>query len=227
MISTTHALRPIAIQQDAEASRILRLGSFWQELCLGTWLFRDTFSTETRAFAILQRSPQNPPLPLDQRKLRLLESVLLGTPPKVVAMDNQRSLSAVTMAVQDCLRSTGVNTRASHASVLLTMAARALHRPESAPQLGRVSELEVAGVGYSVVSALRPDLQFPVALSLAEAAVVRSLVAGDSYAQISGARATSRRTVANQLATAFRKLGVSGRRATIQRLIQHSAQQEA
>ncbi len=74
-----------------------------------------------------------------------------------------------------------------------------------------------------MISALRPDLKFPVALSLAEAAVLRSLLAGNTYAQISGARAVSPRTVANQLATAFKKLGVSGRRATIEYLIRQSA----
>ena len=119
----------------------------------------------------------------------------------------------------------GLECKASQASVLLPMAATALLRRELANQQGRFSALEVEEDEYAVVvSALRPDLQFPVELSLAEAAVVRSLVDGHSHAQISGARARSRRTVANQLATAFRKLGVSGRRATIERLILHSAQ---
>jgi DNA-binding CsgD family transcriptional regulator len=78
------------------------------------------------------------------------------------------------------------------------------------------------GKSYWVVSVQRPDLSFPVPLSRAEAAVVQGLVAGRSHAQISGLRATSRRTVANQLATAFRKFGVSGRGAVVHQLIQHS-----
>jgi DNA-binding CsgD family transcriptional regulator len=225
MISTPQTLRQPAIRQDVEASRPLPLGRFWDELCRGTWLFRDTFSTEERCFALLQSASESPPLPLNPRQLHRMESVLLGTPPKVVAMDSGRSLSSITMGMQDCLRRMGLNSRSTQASVLLTMAARARHRPEAAPQLGRESLLEVNGAVYRVVSALRPDLQFPVPLSLAEAAVVRRLVAGDSYAEISGRRATSPRTVANQLATAFRKLGVSGRRAALGRLIQHSAQQ--
>jgi DNA-binding CsgD family transcriptional regulator len=225
MISTSQSLRPLAIQQDLEAARPLSLGQFWAELCRGMWLFCDTFSTDERCFALLRAPGERPPLPLNPRQLQRMESVLLGTPPKVVALESGRSLSSVTMGMQDCLRRMGLTSRSSQASVLLPMAARALHRPTTAPQLGRESELEVAGATYRVVSALRPDLKFPVPLSLAEAAVVRSLVAGDSYAQISGQRATSPHTVANQLATAFRKLGVSGRRAALGRLIQHSAQQ--
>lgn len=227
MISTPLPLRSLAIRQDVEVSRPLPLARFWQELRGGMWLFRDTFSTEERCFALLQPSADNGSPPLNPRQLQRMESVLLGTPPKVVAMESGRSLSSITMGMQECLRRMGLSNRSGHASVLLTMAARALHRPEAAPQLGRESELEVDGVRYRVVSALRPDLKFPVPLSLAEAAVVRSLVAGDSYAEISGQRATSPRTVANQLATAFRKLGVSGRRAALGRLIQHSAQQGA
>ena len=222
MTSTQQALRSLAIQQDAGASSSLDLALFWEGLRQGNWLFCDTFSTPDRCYAIVRRAKA--PRALDPRKLALLEAVLLGTPPKVVALERAKSLSAITMAIQDCLRTMGLGCRASHASVLLTMAATALHRCELAHQCGRLSELELAGDSYVVVSALRPDRQFPVPLSLAEAAVVRSLIAGQTHAQISGERATSRRTVANQLATAFRKLGVSGRRATIERLIQHSAQ---
>jgi DNA-binding CsgD family transcriptional regulator len=76
------------------------------------------------------------------------------------------------------------------------------------------------------VSVLRPDLSFPVPLSRAEAAVVRELVAGRSHAQISDSRATSPRTVANQLATVFKKFGVSGRGAIVHQLIQHSLERQ-
>jgi DNA-binding NarL/FixJ family response regulator len=217
-------LRRLAIQQDLEAPSTFALGRLWQELQRGAWQFRDTFSTDGRYLGVLQACSQLPLVPLSERKAGLLAQVLLGTPPKVVALECQRSLSSVTAATQDCLRSMGLSTKASQTSVLLTMAARAYRRPDSTTQLGRLSKLQADGEEYIVVSVRRPDLEFPVPLSLAEAEVVRSLMAGQSHAQISGARATSPRTVANQLATAFKKLGVSGRRATIERLILHSAQ---
>ncbi len=222
MVSIQHALRPVVIRRDAEAGSVFELRILWEQLRRGAWVFCDTFSTPERCYAVL-RSMRDP-RPLHPRKLKLLEAILLGTPAKVVALDNCRSLSCVTTASQDCLKAMGLECKASQASVLLPMAATALLRRELANQQGRFSALEVEEDEYAVVSALRPDLQFPVELSLAEAAVVRSLVDGHSHAQISGARARSRRTVANQLATAFRKLGVSGRRATIERLILHSAQ---
>jgi len=219
-------LRELAIRQDADAARSFCLGELWERLRGGVWVFRDTFSTEERHFALVRSSAAVPPRPLDSRKLRLLESVLLGKSPKMVAYDSQRCLSSITASMQDCVRTMGLTGRFSHAPALLTMAALALHRPDIAPNLGRLSELRVEGERFEVVSARRPDLRLPVRLSLAEAEVLRRLVSGDSHAQISGARATSPRTVANQLATAFRKLGVSGRRATLERLIRHSALQD-
>jgi DNA-binding CsgD family transcriptional regulator len=225
MTCTPQALRQLAVQRDSEAAGPFRLGELWQRLCHGAWIFHDTFSTDERHFALV-RGCLGAPRPLDMRKLQMLESVLLGKSPKVVAFDSQRCLSSITTSMQDCVRSMGLTGRFSQAPVLLTMAARALHRPESAPKLARLSDLRIDGELFEVVSARRPDLHLPVRLSLAETAVLRRLVAGDSHAEISDARATSPRTVANQLATAFRKLGVSGRRATLERLIQHSAQQE-
>jgi len=222
MISTQHALRPLAIQNDSEAGAVFELRILWEQLRCGAWVFRDTFSTHERSYAVL-RSP-SAPQPPNPRKLALLERQLLGTAAKVVAIEHGRSLSSITAATQDSLRAMGLGCKSSQASVLLTMAATAELRHELANQHGRLSRVQFEQEEYAVVSALRPDLQFPVQLSLAEAAVLRSLVAGQSYAEISGERARSPRTVANQLAGAFRKLGVSGRRATLERLIQHSAQ---
>lgn len=216
-------LRALAIARDAEASRDLSLSELWASICSGHLRFFDVFATSHKHFGLL-RGPLRDASPLPARKLRLLESVLLGKPPKVVAMEYQRSLSSITGATQDCLRAMGLSSNAPQASVLLTMAVRAAHRPESAPRFASGSHLVVNEERFCVVSASRPDLRLPATLSVAEATVLRSLLAGESYAQISGARDTSLRTVANQLAAAFRKLGVSGRRATIERLIQQSAQ---
>jgi DNA-binding NarL/FixJ family response regulator len=51
----------------------------------------------------------------------------------------------------------------------------------------------------------------PAALSTAERDVARLVVAGWTNAQIAGARGSATRTVANQVASVFRKLGVDRR----------------
>lgn len=225
MKTSDSTFRQLAIKVDGQgASTPFHLGKLWQALSRGALRFRDACATNERYIAILA-APADPE-PLNQRKLRLFEQILLGTPPKVVAIDSRISLSSVTAATQDTLHAMGLPHRGLQASVILTMAARALHQPETTAQLGRMTPWEHDGQSLLVLSAERPDLHFPVALSSAEAEVLRHLLAGASYAEISGARAVSRRTVANQLATAFKKLGVSGRRATIGKLIQHCGAQQ-
>jgi DNA-binding CsgD family transcriptional regulator len=221
--SSMAMFRLLAAERDSAVSQTFDLARLWLELCRGTWRFRDTFPTEHRYIALIEEPSVRFPQPLKACKLSVLKRVLLGEAPKAVAIELRMGLSSVAAAIQDCLLGMGIPGRLSQASVLLTMAVCAAHRPESSPTRGRLSRVDIDGEGYWVVSVVRPDLDFPVALSHAEAAVVRELVAGRSHAQISNLRATSRRTVANQLATVFRKLGVSGRGAVVHRLIQHSS----
>jgi DNA-binding CsgD family transcriptional regulator len=220
--SSLPMFRILAAERDAAVSQSFDLARLWLELCRGTWRFRDTFPTENRYIALIEEPRVRFPQPLKACKLSVLKRVLLGEAPKAVAFELRMGLSSVAAAIQDCLLGMGIPGRLSQASVLLTMAACAAHQPESSPTLGRLSRVEANGEAYWVVSVMRPDLDFPVPLSHAEAAVVRELVAGRSHAQISSLRATSPRTVANQLATVFRKLGVSGRGAVVHKLIQHS-----
>jgi DNA-binding NarL/FixJ family response regulator len=219
--------RFLAVERDAELARSLDLSRLWFELCRGTWVFRDTFSTDNRCFALLEPVSLLPPRPLKACKLQILERLLLGDTPKVIAIEQHKAISSVAAASHDCLQRMGLTSRRlSQATVLLTMAACAALRPQHPPTSGRLSYLKLDGEDYLVVSVLRPDLTFPVPLSCAEAAVVRELVAGRSHAQISDSRATSPRTVANQLATVFKKFGVSGRGAIVHQLIQHSLERQ-
>jgi len=214
--------RHLAAERDAAFSQSFDLSQLWLELCRGTWRFRDTFPTEGRYIALLEETSVRFPQPLKACKLSVLKRVLLGETPKAVAIEQRMGLSSVAASIQDCLLGMGIPGRLSQASVLLTMAACAAHQPDRCLSRARLSRVEANGEAYWVVSVVRPDLSFPVQLSHAEAAVVRELVAGRSHAQISSLRATSPRTVANQLATVFRKFGVSGRGAVVHKLIQHS-----
>jgi DNA-binding NarL/FixJ family response regulator len=64
----------------------------------------------------------------------------------------------------------------------------------------------------------RPERALAKELSCAEFAVVRSFIEGDCYATIARRRGTSERTVANQIASIFRRLHVSGRAELLSRL---------
>jgi DNA-binding CsgD family transcriptional regulator len=212
----------LAASSDALQPQTFDLSQLWHELSAGTWRFRDNFSTAERHFAVVEQVSIARHGRVHGRNLEILTRVLLGQVPKAVALDMTVAISTVATGLQECLRSMGLPCRASSPPVLLIMAARAAARHESAPTLGRLTRIKADHDRYWLVSVERPDLRFPVPLSQAEAAVVRQLVSGHTHAEISEQRATSPRTIANQLASAFKKFGVSGRGAILQRLISHS-----
>jgi len=74
----------------------------------------------------------------------------------------------------------------------------------------RVSELEVAGEHLLVVSIPLPKPAL-APLSETERDVMLAKLAGRSNAEIAEARGRSTRTIANQVASIYRKLGVSSR----------------
>ena len=217
----------LATSSDGVQPQTFDLSQLWAQLCAGTWRFRDTFSSAERHFAVIEQVSVGKRSRVHNRNLEISKRVLLGQVPKAVAQDMAVAISTVATGMQESFRSMGLPHRASSPPVILIMAARAAARCERAATLGRLTRIKANDDKYWLVSVERPDLEFPVPLSEAEAAVVRQLVSGHSHTEISLHRATSPRTVANQLASAFKKFGVSGRGAILQRLITHCFERHA
>ena len=197
------------------------LAELWQRLGAGTWQFQDIFSSAQRHFALVARVEGAKRSSVHSRNWEMLTRVLRGQLPKAVAQDMRVAISTVATGMRECLRGMGLPHRASSPPVLLMMAARAAESPALAPTLGRLTRINAQDEKQWLLSVPRPDLEFPVPLSEAEASVIRQLVSGRTHTEISSHRATSPRTVANQLASVFKKFGVSGRSAILQRLITH------
>ena len=75
----------------------------------------------------------------------------------------------------------------------------------------RTLRVRVGGVDYLILTFSRPRFELPGTLTRAEAAVVEAALTGLTNIQIARRRRCSPRTVANQLASAYRRLGISGR----------------
>ncbi len=75
----------------------------------------------------------------------------------------------------------------------------------------RASRIRVAGEDLAVFSFPIPAPVLPSGLSSAERAVALGLLEGQSNAEIAKARRTSVRTIANQVSSLFKKLGVQSR----------------
>lgn len=184
--------------------------SVWPELVSGRVQVKSCGATQACHF--LQLAPQfsHPgPNELPARQVRILERVLLGERPKVVAIEEGCSQSTVACAVGECLRAMGIRTTGSRVPALLVLALHAVRgkAPYSGVQVDRVP-----GDGPDLE--LRSDrLELPLSdgLTASELAVVGLVVEGYSHAEIAARRRTSVRTVANQIASVYKKLKVSGR----------------
>lgn len=86
---------------------------------------------------------------------------------------------------------------------------------------GAFSEHVIDGVRVWTIEV--EAVALPKDLTEAEAEVVRLVLDGRSNKEIAAARATSERTVANQLASIYRKLGVNSRSELASRLSGHAA----
>jgi DNA-binding NarL/FixJ family response regulator len=217
------ARRRAAIERDATQPETFALARLWQDLAAGNFQFRDDFCTTERAYGVFERVLPGSARPVPARMFQVLSRFLLGENQKSLGIELKLVASTIASRIQGAFRAMGLHCSGWRAPVLLIMAAHAARRPSAiCGRLAQLSNAERHAGALYVVSVPRPDRTFPVLLSNAEAAVVRELVAGCSYPEISQARATSARTVANQLASAFRKLQVSGRGELIQYLVEHA-----
>jgi DNA-binding CsgD family transcriptional regulator len=199
----------MAIAADGVATRTIELAPLWPRLMAGSVRVRDTFCTDARCYALLSDpgAVSDRPSP---RRMDYLERFLLGEPQKVVAMDSSLARSTVAARLGECLSAMGAGRQTSRVPVLLALIAHASNG-SSKVRSGRACELETANGRMVLVSVERPDRVLERELSPAECSVARLLVEGKTHAEIAELRRRSARTVANQLAAVFQKLGVSGR----------------
>lgn len=202
------------------ASERLPLSDLWDRIRAGTHFVREGYYSSERCFLGIELREQPPP-PRRRLRMDVLEKILSGEPFKRVAMEHSLAISTVSIACADCLDAVSSTHAASRAPLLLVMAAHAHRGVNIEP--ARVYRMKTEGREQWVVAAERPDRTLPGHLTAAEAAVIRLLVEGLSHEQMGAARKTSRRTVANQLAQAFQKLGVSGRADLIRYLVRRAA----
>jgi len=206
----TFELRKAARRADGAPSGEVGVApSPWDEIASGRLRVCDRFQTQHRAYLVMRPSELEHSTQTKDN-LSKLEAVLLGAAPKVCASDEGRALSSFTNDCKLALAAIGVQASASRAPIIVPMivlAARTLCRAD----LVRTSRLHHRGTDYLVSST---TLQHPVLasrLSPAQLIVTQLRAQGLSLGEIAARRRTSMRTVANQLAGAFHRLGVSSR----------------
>jgi DNA-binding NarL/FixJ family response regulator len=207
-----------AIAADRCALTEVELALIWRELRQGLAVVVGGFFDETRCGLVLSTvgSRREATAPLSGRSLRALEAVLDGAGQKTVAIELDLAPSTVAQMIRAALERLGVSGKPSRVHPLLMLAATAARRHLLVP--GTASYFTRGDEELQVIALPRPDGALVGQMPAAELEVVRALVEGRSYAEIACSRRTSTRTVANQIAAAFRRLRVSGRGELLQRL---------
>lgn len=208
MDSAEVSFRERALEASRQSDTRIDCARVWHDLMLGRAVITHDFLRDERSFLVIaRRSTEHP---TSARNLAILERVLLGTDPKVVSIELDLASSTIACALKLALEAMGLRCCPSKVPLLFAMLARAA---KSGAQLlhGRSGELEHRGLDCQLLSAPIPEPAFGGLLSPAVRAVVRMRVEGRSHAEIAATRRTSPRTVANQLAAAFQRLGISGR----------------
>jgi DNA-binding NarL/FixJ family response regulator len=180
------------------------LATVWRLLCDGQAFLSDARCDAGRCFARLEKRSGPAVKPA---YLEVLERVFLGESQKSLASELGVSVATIASYCTRTLTSVTPEVWVSRAPILLVMAALAARGAPLAPAR---YEHSLGAQGY-VVSVEIPGATFRERLSDSEWQVARLSIEGQSHAGVAEARGTSLRTVANQLASVFAKLGVSGR----------------
>jgi DNA-binding NarL/FixJ family response regulator len=197
----------------ASPEEALRL---WRELLDGAWSLVDQLGAEGGHRVLVRRTPQGirDPRALTQPERSVASLAAMGHQNKHIAHALGISASTAGSHLASARRKLGIASRAELIRRLAPLQDR--REGESAPSPGhglRAWRFDVGEDAYTLLEwpALCAAELPPAPLTRAETDVVRGVASGLSNAAIACARGTSARTIANQVASAFRKLGVASR----------------
>ena len=211
--------REVAILAERVTDDRIALAHVWQELTGGRTQVVDSFVNEERCYLLLGPSlPHAESGGLSDRRRTILENLLCGHSIKALAFDLRLSQSTVSQEAKAALQQFGMACTPCRANPLFSMMARAAV-DRLLNRCARIACFSDAERMFRVIGAARPEVALSPILPPAEFAVVRALIEGRNYLEIATNRGTSTRTVANQLAAAFRKLGVSGRGSLLNHVV--------
>jgi len=213
--------REVAVLAERIADSEIPLARLWGELTTGQTRVVDSFIDEERCYLLLCQPSASPCHGLSERRRAILERLLCGQSIKASALDFGLSQSTICQEAKAALQQFGLECTPNRANPLLAMLARAAVDGQLT-RSATVAHFVDSERMFRVVSVARPDGRLAPILPPAEFAVVRGLLEGRNYLQIAVNRGTSTRTVANQLAAAFRRLGVSGRGSLLDHVVSAS-----
>lgn len=176
--------------------------ALWSALESGAWSVVDLIDRDRRRF-LLARENTGSVDALTRRECKVVEYASLGYSNKLIAYELGIESSTVSTHLSNASAKLGLHTRTA---IIQTRAALTRQDPSDTS----VAYIERSGKRFAIVAMpTKPPL--PASLSPAEREVVTLAFAAQSNAAIARTRGVSTRTVANQIASAMKKLGVGSR----------------
>ncbi|MGM0556733.1 MAG: helix-turn-helix transcriptional regulator [Myxococcota bacterium] len=177
----------------------------WEGLVDGRWSLLDIVDTDGRSYTVLRENPLDvrSTMALSERERQVAYLVGRGHHVKLVAYEMGLTPSTVRSQLRSALRKLNLDDRTGLHRLVATVA-----NPEPTTELDDLGVLALA----------ESPLRIPDALSDAEGEVATLVYEGLSNRDIADRRGTAPRTVANQLASIYRKLGVDSREDLVRRL---------
>lgn len=198
-------LRELVRRRELERSSRTGSHGMWSELIEGRWTLVDHFEANGRRVVIaLRNTPMGESLcRLTDREVDALAQARNGASNKEIGLRMNLSTSSVTRLLQTVTR----KLNAALADILQF----------SAADTTICRDVLLGETSLSVISS-DVSSEWRQALSDAESSVVSAALRGHSNREIATMRGRSVRTVVNQLASAFEKLGVRSRREMVHRV---------
>jgi len=209
--AATHVSQPrIAALPQSSAAR-LPAASLWSSLCEGRLRFADQRRDSLRNLLVFveREATQVRRSALKPRRRQILEMILSGLSENTIGIELDVAASTVCAEFRRAMESFGLSTRLSALPVTLPQLRHLALSGESIESSSGWFEESVPAC--TTIALPRLDLALAERLSPAELDVCRRLLDGSTHEAIALERRTSVRTTANQLATVFAKLKVSGR----------------
>lgn len=201
-------LRSLAVVADERAECQLALRELWLGLASGSLEILNHFVTQQRCYLVVRQGEARSRTAVQTRGIALLQRVYKVGCQKVAAYDLNMSPSNAAELGRQGLLAMGLRCRIQETPFILVAAANAGSATDG---MARSSALCRDQPSLQVLSIARPDEPLARVLPPAVCAVTRALVAGQTRSLIARVRARSERTVANQLASAFKQLSAFSR----------------
>jgi DNA-binding CsgD family transcriptional regulator len=198
------------------------LRAVWARVLAGEIVFRDAFLSPAHAL-LVTRSPESP-LRCHRANVVFLQHALDCASLTTAAIDYRMSASGASTRAKWALESLGLTITAAKIPLPLSLL---LHTGGCSIGHHMLKVRDHADPDTEILFTERPDIALRKTLPPREAETLRLYIDGLSHAQIADLRGASTRTIANQLASVFRKLQVSGRFELMRALVCGNPTQEA